>query len=80
MYGQYDLGRPSPYCNIPLDYDALFLCLKKLFKMYEGQEIVIPAKIGCGLAGGDWNIVFDFISKCDSYLNNTTITICDIGF
>lgn len=54
------------------DYDAMEQCFKQIQKIIQGTEhtVAIPYKIGCGLAGGDWNIVQNLIEK---YLPNTTI-------
>lgn len=48
------------YC----DYDAIENCLATLFRFAsrEGCSIAMP-RLGCGLGGGDWNIVFDIIKK-----------------
>lgn len=46
-----------------LDYDALKQCMQDLCwfcKNSEINEIAIP-KIGCGLAGGDWNITKEIL-------------------
>lgn len=56
MYGQFEYGKVQRY----LDYEAFYKCLIKLRDfMKEKPDLVlgIPYKIGCGLAGGDWNIV-----------------------
>jgi len=42
-----------------LSYDALVSCMEELYnycKQYKINVVAMP-KIGCGLAGGDWNIV-----------------------
>lgn len=54
-------GRVWKY-GIPLDYDALTMCLRKLNFRYPGQEIGLP-KIGCSLAGGNWNRVREIIKE-----------------
>jgi O-acetyl-ADP-ribose deacetylase (regulator of RNase III) len=61
MYAQYHWKHPSPYA-IPLDYDALRLCLRKL--NYENKERTIGLpRIGAGLAGGDWTIIRQIIEE-----------------
>lgn len=55
MYTQYHWQDKSPH-GIPLDYDALTLCLRKLNRRCRGLHVGLP-KIGCGLAGGDWTLV-----------------------
>lgn len=44
----------------PLDYEALTLCLRKINHTFKGLRVGLP-QIGCGLAGGDWNIVKNII-------------------
>lgn len=46
------------------DYRAFEHCLEKLKRIVEpDSSIAMPCKIGCGLAGGDWNIVYDLIDQ-----------------
>jgi O-acetyl-ADP-ribose deacetylase (regulator of RNase III) len=52
-YTQYMPGKSGPGYSIPLDYDALTLCLRKINFEFRGLHIGLP-KIGAGLAGGDW--------------------------
>lgn len=54
-YTQYRPGQPGLY-GIPLDYDALALCMRKIAYEYAQGYIGLPM-IGCGLAGGNWNNV-----------------------
>ena len=46
----------------PLDYEALTLCMRKINHIFKGKHIGLP-KIGCGLAGGDWNGVKEIIKN-----------------
>lgn len=70
-YTQYVPGAPSPDCLIPLDYDALTMCLKKINEEFKGLHIGLPL-IGCGLAGGDWEYVKALIIR---YLPDMKVTI-----
>ena len=45
------------------DYDALRKCLKKINKEYKGRKVALPYLLGCGLAGGDWQIVEEIIKE-----------------
>lgn len=46
------------------DYDAFEKCLLKLKeRVPAGDVIAMPYKIGCGLGGGDWDIVYGLIEK-----------------
>ena len=51
-YTQYGYGRDK----VHLDYEALTLCMRKINHIFKGKHIGLP-KIGCGLAGGDWERV-----------------------
>ena len=62
-YTQYNYGRNhSDGDSVPVDYEAITLCMRKMNKVFAGKHIGLP-KIGCGLAGGDWNIVKAIIQK-----------------
>lgn len=46
------------------NYKAFEYCLEKLKHIADaGSTIAMPYKIGCGLAGGDWNIVYGLIER-----------------
>lgn len=60
--------------KVQTDYDAFEKCLKKLaFKTSPDTPIYIPYKIGCGLAGGDWEIIKELL---DIYLYGHKVIIC----
>ena len=62
-YTQYHYGKNHlDGVAKPIDYEALTLCLRKINHIFKGQHIGLP-QIGCGLAGGDWNIVKEIIKK-----------------
>jgi O-acetyl-ADP-ribose deacetylase (regulator of RNase III) len=67
-YTQYNYGREK----IQLDYEALTLILRKLNHEFPGKIIGLP-KIGCNLAGGDWNIVKPLIQKELKDMNVTIV-------
>lgn len=58
-FGQDGFKRPG--CNT--DYNALRECFKAIAKRYSERTVALPYKIGCGLAGGDWNIVEAMIKE-----------------
>lgn len=62
MYGQYHWSDPGPY-GIPIDYDALRLCFRKLNVEFKSEHIGLPGLIGAGLAGGDPIIIKAIISQ-----------------
>lgn len=61
VFGEY---KPS-YDKVDTDYDSLkeaLILLHEEAKKYE-LSVAIPGLMGCGLAGGDWNIVRDMIEE-----------------
>ena len=56
-YTQYYYGNKF---GTPVNYNAISQLFKKIKINYPGLRITYP-KIGCGLAGGDWNIISDII-------------------
>lgn len=69
LYTQYHWTSTNK--EIPLDYESLTISLRKIGILHPGSTISLP-KIGCGLAGGDWNIVQGIIKK---ELKNNNIII-----
>lgn len=67
-YTQFHFGQKN---DPPLDYEALKLCLRKINNTFSGKKIGLPL-IGCGLAGGNWNIVkkiiIDELKDMDVYV------------
>ncbi|MDM5298201.1 macro domain-containing protein [Bacillus pumilus] len=72
LFAQYSYGVKTRQT----DYEAMKLCLNSLnsiiktdYSKYKGCSIAMPYGIGCGLAGGDWNIVKqmidDILADCD---------------
>ena len=46
------------------DYQSFEMCLERLRRIHSCDETIefyMPVKIGCGLAGGDWNIIYKMI-------------------
>lgn len=72
-FGQLDIG-----LGIQTNYNALKSCLQNVYETAQkyNYSVSIPYKIGCGLAGGDWNIVYKMIqdifekSKIDCVIYN----------
>jgi O-acetyl-ADP-ribose deacetylase (regulator of RNase III) len=56
-YTQYSTGGA-----LAVDYSALESCFKQIKTMFSNKKIGYPA-IGCGLAGGDWDIVSKIIDN-----------------
>jgi O-acetyl-ADP-ribose deacetylase (regulator of RNase III) len=61
LFGQYDVG-----AKLQTDYIALHRSLTSLREQMQLRgldSVAFPAKLGCGLAGGDWNIVQSVIQS-----------------
>ena len=63
LFAQYRYGTDKRHT----DYEALKKALTSVKKAYPTAKIAIPYKIGCGLAGGDWSVVYAIIKEvfCD---------------
>lgn len=59
LFGQINYGNNGRYTI----YAALKQCFENIAKRYTDDNIAIPYGIGCGLAGGDWNIVSKIIEN-----------------
>lgn len=66
-YTQYSMGN-----GFDVDYDALGQCFKQVKTMFYDKKIAYPA-IGCGLAGGNWNIVSNIINTILEDVDHTFI-------
>lgn len=63
-YTQYHYGKNhSDGVDKPVDYDAITMCMRKINHIFKGKHIGLPYVIGCGLAGGDINIVIPIIKR-----------------
>ena len=78
LFGEYSFTESvAPFENRHTDYDALkksLLHLKAICENTEITEIGIPYKLGCGLAGGDWNgVVYPMLQEL--FANDSTINL-----
>ena len=81
LYGQYNYGTDTR----KTDYDALKKALSEFREDYrysvvtgEPLTVAIPKNMGCGLAGGDWNVVRGIIADLFKDDKAFDILICDI--
>lgn len=61
LFGQFYYGRNGKYTIYNDLYYALWRLKKKAKK--NNLTVALPHGLGCGLAGGDWNIVRNLIDK-----------------
>ena len=78
LFGEYSFTESvAPFENRHTDYDALkksLLHLKAICENTEITKIGIPYKLGCGLAGGDWDgVVYPMLQEL--FDNDSTITL-----
>lgn len=63
IFGQLNYGRNSDVCYT--SYEALkcaFQTMQRAFSWWEFYpKIAFPYGLGCGLGGGDWNVVYQMI-------------------
>jgi len=66
-------------CGLDTDYVALKQALLKLKEVAETNHmsVALPGYIGCGLAGGDWEIVFEIIYQIFSE-SDIMVEICHL--
>lgn len=69
-FAQVNYGRNGLFT----DYAALKKCMEaaRLFAETSNGIVRIPYKIGCGLGGGDWNVVYEII---ETAFSNSTVYI-----
>ena len=75
IFGQYSYGRGKQFTN----YDVLKKALSSIYEnitvgynnLY-GKSVALPYGLSCGLAGGDWNIVYEII---DDVFENYEVTL-----
>ena len=70
-------GQHMPGHGLMTDYNAWDKILPKLADeaaFFNNSTIHFPWMIGCGLAGGDWNIMQEKIEKF--FLTRTSVPIC----
>lgn len=77
LYGQYKYGR-----GLQTDYAALERALNGALawvkKNVNNPVIGLPKYMGCGLAGGSWDIVLDIINRAAAF-NQVTINLYELG-
>ena len=63
-YTQYDYTRDK----VDVDYQAVESVMTEICQTFPNTIIAMP-KIGCGLAGGDWNIVSEILERVSNLYN-----------
>jgi len=66
LCGQYKYGRDKQHTHYPALYSALrhlYNAVTSPDSTLKDMTIAIPYGIGCGLGGGDWNLVYEMIEE-----------------
>ena len=63
MYAQYNFGKTKIYTEYPKFQKCLNKLAAKLNISSEKLVVGFPARIGCGNAGGDWNIIYEKLAE-----------------
>ena len=76
MIGQHGIYRQGSVP--PIRYEALRECLGRVraFALAENASVQMP-RIGCGLAGGDWEVISQII-KDELVQQGVTVTVLDL--
>jgi len=61
LFGQYKYGRDKQYTDYTALEEALFSL--KVSAKDHNKSVAIPFNIGCGLAGGSWEVVYKIIEE-----------------
>lgn len=58
--------------GVCVDYGVLEACLQEVVSVYGSYNYIIPYKMCCGLAKGDWNVV---LPLCEYILGSDNLTV-----
>jgi uracil-DNA glycosylase len=73
MFAQLNPGKPRDKDTSSQRQEWFRMCLDRLGRTKSLKSVAFPYKIGCGMAGGDWNIYHNLISKWAE--NNPSVKI-----
>lgn len=63
LYGQFLPGGPSAKETEEQRVEYFIAALKEVLKIENIESIAFPKLIGCAIAGGDWDVYYNIISK-----------------
>ena len=79
IYSQFNYGNSNKTGIVYTDTQKLINAIKNISETYTQYNIYIPEKIGCGLAGGNWEYIKDEIKGIKAsnlfFLNTYTFDI-----
>lgn len=72
-FSQFAYGNAAKTGRVYTDQTVLLDCIGRVRQRYPNQVIYLPWRIGCGLAGGDWNAILSQLR--DVYANDDNLVI-----
>ena len=79
IYSQFNYGNSNKTGIVYTDNQKLINAIKNIGETYTQYNIYIPEKIGCGLAGGNWELIKNQIKGLKAanilFLNTFTLDI-----
>ena len=76
MHAQYYPGKPSSifeFDSANARVNAFIDCLDRIMLIDNLTSIAFPVRIGCGLAGGDWQTYYDRLETFDYMMHGKAI-------
>ena len=64
IFAEWDYANAYEQGIVSTDMDKLVRALERVCNKYSDEDVYVPYRIGCGLAGGDWS---EFCSRCASF-------------
>ena len=80
MFAQNNYGRDKQYTDYKAFQNCLNVFASKLSDYSKDWTIAFPYKIGCGLAGGDWNIIKPMLEDFSDKVKQKVYIVRKIGY
>lgn len=75
MFAQIYPGKPCSPKTVDVRQTAFKECLTKISKIPDLKSIAFPYRIGCGLAGGDWQLYEQMLNSFAEEVKQTKVFI-----
>lgn len=77
MFAQYNPGKPRPVKDTAHQRQKWFAdCLQQIGALPDLQEVAFPYLIGCGLAGGNWEVYLRLLEEfADTHIKHRVILV-----
>jgi O-acetyl-ADP-ribose deacetylase (regulator of RNase III) len=78
LYTQYRYGRERRHLNYEALYNSLSAMNSDICARYQMPKVLAIPRIGCGLAGGDWEIVKKIIERTIDDKHTVIVALGDL--